>query len=63
MKVVEWGPEALKMANKVYSLQKTLDEGSELGYEVLKMANKVYSLQKTLDESCGMRSWITEKGK
>ena len=28
MKVLEWGHEVLKMANKAYSLQKTLDESS-----------------------------------
>ena len=31
MKVVEWGHEALKMANKAFSHQKTLDESSGMG--------------------------------
>ena len=31
MKVVEWGHEALKMANKVYGLQKTEDESIGMG--------------------------------
>ena len=31
MKVVEWGHEVLKMANKAYCLQKTLDESSGMG--------------------------------
>ena len=31
MKAVEWGREVLKMANKAYSLQKTLDESSGMG--------------------------------
>ena len=31
MKAVEWGHEALKVANKAYSLQKTLDKSSEWG--------------------------------
>ena len=31
MKERKWGNEARKMANKVQSLQKTLDESSEMG--------------------------------
>ena len=51
MKAVEWGHEALKMANKAYSLQKTLDESSGMGPWSTDKANKLYSLLKTLDES------------
>ena len=63
MKVVEWGHEVLKMANKAYSLQKTLDKSSGMGSWSTEMANKAYSLQKTLDESSGIGSWSTENGK
>ena len=31
MNAVQWDHETLKMANKVYSLQKTLDESSGMG--------------------------------
>ena len=31
MKALEWVHEVLKMANKAYSLQKTLDKSSEMG--------------------------------
>ena len=63
MKAVEWGHEALKMANKAYSLQKTLDESSGMGPWSTDKANKLYSLLKTLDESSGTGLWSTEYGK
>ena len=63
MKAVEWGHEVLKMANKAYSLQKTLDESSGMGSWSTEMANKAYSLQTTLDESSGMGPLSTENGK
>ena len=63
MKAVEWGHDALKIANKAYSHQKTLDENSGMGSWSTEMANKAYSPQKTLNKCSVMGPWSTENGK
>ena len=54
MNAVVLGHEALKMTNKIYGPEKTLDECSRMGHEVLKMTIKnVWPAEDPRQMQCG----------